>query len=138
MKRLIIAFLLLFSTNIHSQDTTTYKPDIMYKQGKFWKLDGRKLKPKEIKAEINTVTTAAAFNKKARTMETIGAISSVAGLACLLLNPRKVGQYPYRKNNGLTVPAVAFYGTSFYSYLKSLHFRKKAFKAYFEHHKIIY
>ena len=62
----------------------------------------------------------------------------MAGLACLLLNPRKAGQYPYRKNNGLIFPAVVFYGTGFYLFFRSIGLRKKASKAYFEHHKIAY
>lgn len=138
MKRLIIIFLVFFALNIHAQDTITYKPGILYKQGKSWRLDGRKLKPREIRTEISTVTAAAAFNKKARTLETIGVISSVAGMACLLLNPRKTGRYPYRENNGLILPAVGFYGSGFYFYFRSIYLRKKADKAYFEHHKIIY
>jgi hypothetical protein len=138
MKRLIITFMVFLSINTHAQDTAVYKPGVLYKQGKNWRLDGRKLKPKEIRTEINTVTAAAAFNKKAGTLETIGVICSAAGLACLLLNPRKIGRYPYRKDNGLTLPAVGFYGSGFYFYFRSIHLRKKAVKAYFEHHKLIY
>ena len=138
MKRLIIIFLVFFVINIHAQDTITYKPGILYKQGKAWRMDGRKLKVREIRTEINTVPAAAAFNKKGGTLETIGSISFIAGMACLLLNPRKIGRYPYRENNGLILPAVGFYGSGFYFYFRSLYFRKKAVKAYFEHHKLIY
>ena len=139
MKNLILLLLIcVLSINIHALDTSTYKSGIIYQDGKFLRLDGKRLKHREIRNEINTVPAAAAFNKKAKTQEIIGVASSFAGLACLFLNNRKVGQYPYRKDNGLTIPTVVFYGTGLYFYFRSVSLRKKASNEYFKHHKITY
>lgn len=66
MKKIIPLLLILFVLKASAQDTIAYKPGILYKQGKSWRLDGRKLKPREIATEINTVPTAAAYSKKAK------------------------------------------------------------------------
>ena len=64
MKKIFTILFLFFFAHAHPQYTITYKPGVLYKDGKHWKLNDKKLNKREIRTEINTVPASATFNKK--------------------------------------------------------------------------
>ena len=86
-----ICFLLIFSfINAHSQDSTSQQKRIIYKSWPGYKLNGRMIKEKELKAEIYKVPASIPYYQKAHTSKIIGlSLIPPAILFALLSKPNE-------------------------------------------------
>jgi len=130
MMKKCICFLLVFSfINAHSQDSTSKQKSIIYKSWPGYKLNGRMLKEKELKAELYKVPAGVPYYQKAHTSKIIGlSLIPPAILFALLSKPNGDISGSYKAGYG--VASIFCAGASIFFVLRSSKNKKKAVQIY--------
>ena len=125
-----ICFLLIFSfINAHSQDSTSQQKRIIYKSWPGYKLNGRMLKEKELKAELYKVPASIPYYQKAHTSKIIGlSLIPPAILFALLSKPNEDISGNYKVGYG--VASIFCSSASIFFLLRSSKNQKKAVQIY--------
>ena len=130
MVKKCICFLLLFSfINAHSQDSASKQKRLIYKSWPGYKLNGRMLKEKELKAELYKVPASIPYYQKAHTSKIIGlSLIPPAILFALLSKPN--GDISDNYKAGYGVASILCSGTSIFFILRSSKNKKRAVQIY--------
>jgi len=130
MMKKCICFLLVFSfINAHSQDSTSKQQRSIYKSWPGYKLNGRMLKEKELKAELYKVPASIPYYQKAHTSKIIGlSLIPPAILFALLSKPN--GDISANYKSGYGVASILCGSTSIFFVLRSSKNKKRAVQIY--------
>jgi len=130
MVKKCICFLLLFSfINAHSQDSASKQKRLIYKSWPGYKLNGRMLKEKELKAELYKVPTSIPYYQKAHSSKIIG-LSLIPAAILFALLSKTNGDISGNYKAGYGLASILCSGTSIFFILRSSKNKKRAVQIY--------
>ncbi len=114
MRKLICIFFLFFTINSFAQDSSSIRQGDIYQKGPAWRMNGKKLKAKELKQEIYKVPAAIPYYKKAQTNFNLSIVALAATGTFLLFSKEKDSGSPNfgKRKTGFLIAGLVSGGIS--------------------------